>query len=188
MPEPIPAMSEDSQPLIEAATFLDRTIRLFLSQEGALQVETWIVAVTRMAGTLILVDRLPEGTTGPAGSTVLVEAVNQEGPRLVRLMLLTLAHLGIPLEEGEIEAPAEGSTVVPLSLEATRDKLESLVFACGRSHGLSLGSTADALMIAAALAIHSSAEVLPPRQGAGWAVAGLVEGARTLPGPRPDRI
>jgi hypothetical protein len=180
-------MSEDSQPLIEAATFLDRTIRLFLSQEGALQVETWIVAVARMAGTLVLIDRLPEDRIAPAGSTVLVEAVDQEGPRLVRLMLLTLAHLGTPLEEVEIEAPEEGTAVAQLSLEATREKLEPLVFACGRSHGLSLGSTADALMIATALAVHSSAELLPPRRGAGLAVAGLIEGARTMPGPFSDR-
>jgi hypothetical protein len=187
MPDTTPAMSDDCQPLIEAATFLDRTIRLFLSQEGALQVETWIVAVARMAGTLILIDRLPEDGIAPAGSTVLSEAVDQEGPRLVRLMLLTLAHLGTSLEEGDIDAPEEGTALAQLSLEETREKLEPLVFACGRSHGLSLGSTADALIIATALAIHTSAELLAPSRGAGLAVAGLVEGARTMPGPRSSQ-
>ena len=51
------------RPLIEAASFLDRTIRLFLSQEGNLQAETWIVAVARRAGSLILQDQLPEAAT-----------------------------------------------------------------------------------------------------------------------------
>ncbi len=177
-------MSDDSQPLIEAATFLDRTIRLFLSQEGTLQVETWIVAVARMAGTVILMDSLPAGVA-PAGTTVLDQTIDREGPRLVRLMLLTLAHLGTPLEEAEIEAPADGTTMVQLSLEETRSQLEPLVLACGRSHGLGLGSMADALAIAAALAIHACQEVLPACRGAGLAVAGLVEGARTMPGTAP---
>jgi len=175
-------MSEDSQPLIEAATFLDRSIRLFLSQEGTLQVETWILAVARMAGTLILLDRLPPGS-GPAGAPVLSEAVDQEGPRLVQLMLLTLSHLGTPLEESEIEAPLEGTAMSQLNLQQTRERLEPLVLACGRSHGLGLGSTADALMIATALAIHTCREVIPPSRAAGLAVEGLVEGARTLPSP-----
>lgn len=175
-------MSADSQPLIEAASFLDRSIRLFLSEEGALQVETWIVAVARMAGTLILMDSLPPGAA-PAGTTVLDQTIDQEGPRLVRLMLLTLAHLGTSLEEGEIETPEAGTAVAQLSLAATREKLGPLVLACGRSHGLGLGDTADALAIATALAINTCREVLPPSRGAGLAVAGLVEGARTVPEP-----
>lgn len=173
-------MSEDSQPLIEAATFLDRTIRLFLSQEGTLQVETWITAVARMAGTLILIEQLPAGSA-PAGSMVLGEAIDREGPRLVRLMLLTLAHLGTALAEEEIEAPQEGATTLQLSLAETRARLEPLVMACARSHGLGAGSTADALAIATALAIHTCREVLPVGRAAGLAVAGLVEGARTMP-------
>ena len=179
-------MSEESQPLIEAATFLDRTIRLFLSQEGSLQVETWIVAVARMAGTLILMQTLPDGAARP-GTPVIAAAIDQEGPRLVRLMLLTLAHLGTPLEESEIEAPEEGMAVVQLSLAQTRERLEPLVLACGRSHGLGLGSTADALAIATALAIHACREVIPPSRGAGLAVEGLVEGARTMPGQADQR-
>lgn len=186
-------MSADSQPLIEAATFLDRTIRLFLSQEGALQVETWIVAVARMAGTLILSERLPhdalEALAAEApGSAVLHEAIDQDGPRLVRLMLLTLAHLGTPLAEEEIEAPEAGVATAAMDLAATRARLEPLVLACGRSHGLSLGATADALAIATALAIHTCREVLPPSRALGLAVEGLVEGARTLPQPpgRPE--
>ena len=174
------AMSEDSQPLIEAATFLDRTIHLFLSQEGALQVESWIAAVARMAGTLILMEQLPEGAA-PGGSVVLVEAIDAEGPRLLRLMLLTLAHLGTPLVEEEIEAPEEGTALARLSLADTRARLEPLVLACGRSHGLSLGSTADALAIATALAIHACREVLPPSRAAGLALVALLEGARTAP-------
>jgi hypothetical protein len=180
MPSPLATMSDDAQPLIEAATFLDRTIRLFLSQEGALQVETWITAVARMSGTLILMEHLPE-KAGPAGTTVLHGAIDQEGPRLMRLMLLTLAHLGTPLEESAIEAPEQGLAVVQLSLAETRQRLEPLVLACGRSHGLGLGSTADALAIATALAIHTCRDVLPISRGAGLAVAALVEGSHTLP-------
>ena len=97
------------------------------------------------------------------------------------LMLLTLAHLGIPLKEEEIEAPAADGAPILLSLEATREKLEPLVLACGRSHGLSLGSCADALIIATALAIQAGAELVLPAQAAGLAVSGLVEGARTMP-------
>ena len=178
-------MSDESQPLIEAAPFLDRTIRLFLSEEGSLQAETWIVAVARMAGTLILQDQLPEGAA-PAGTVLLADGVNREGPRLVRLMLLTLAHLGSPLEEAEIEAPEAGTAAVPLTLAATRERLEPLVLACGRSHGLGLGETADALMISTALALHTCSELVPLPLGAGLAVAGLVEGARTMPSGSPS--
>lgn len=179
-------MSDEPNPLIEAATFLDRTIRLFLSQEGSLQAETWIAAVARMAGTLILRDQLPEGAA-PAGAVLLADAVNREGPRLVRLMLLTLAHLGSPLEEAAIEPPHDGTAGLPLNLTATRERLEPLVLACGRSHGLGLGETADALMISTALAIHSCRELVPLPLGAGLAVAGLVEGARTMPGSAPGQ-
>ena len=151
------AMGEDVQSLFDAAAILDRAIRLLLSQDGRLQAETWITAVARMAGTLLLMERVPAGSA-PAGSTVLVEGIDQEGPRLVRLMLITLAELGTTLAEDEIEAPAEEAAMPQLSLAETRARLEALVMACARSHGLGLAATADALTIATALAIHHCRE------------------------------
>ena len=179
-PHWLSAMSDEAQPLIEAATFLDRTIRVFLTQDGSLQAETWIVAVARMAGTLILRNHLPLGAAEP-GAPLLSAAADQEGPRLVRLLLLTLNHLGLDLAESAIEVPPGGTGCAQLSLAATRERLEPLVMACGRSHGLGLGETADALMITTALAIHTCQGVLSINRGAGLAVAGLVEGAKTMP-------
>jgi hypothetical protein len=171
-------------PLIEAASFFDRSIRLFLSEaEGeaeALHAETWILAVARMAGTQI--QFALAGAANAAGDRARPQAgAAQEGPRLVGLLLLSLEQLGEPLQEAAIDCPAEGSACSRLSLDQTRVRLQPLVEACGRCHGLGSGELADALVIATALAIHHCRGLVPVARGAGLAVIGLVEGAKTVP-------
>ena len=183
-PEHTPAPQPN--PLIEAASFFDRSIRLFLSEaEGeaeALHAETWILAVARMAGTQI--QFALAGAPNGAGDRARPQAgagAAQEGPRLVGLLLLSLEQLGEPLQEAAIDCPAEGSACSRLSLAQTRARLQPLVEACGRCHGLGSGELADALVIATALAIHHCRGLVPVARGAGLAVIGLVEGAKTVP-------
>ena len=96
------------------------------------------------------------------------------------MLLASLAQLGEPLAEEAISCPPEGSAGARLSLEQTRERLGALVEACGRSHGLMAMEMAEALTIATALALHACRDLVPLNLGAGLAVTGLVEGAKTV--------
>lgn len=182
-------MTQPHHPLVEAASFLDRTIRLFLSEADTLHAETWILAVARMAGTEMQRSILTAATQEGVGSGrrrfwsrgPRVERPNDsdEGRRLVALLLASLAQLGEPVAEADIVCPPDGSTSGRLSLEQTRARLGALVAACGRTHGLGAGDMAEALTIATALALHQCRDLVPLPRGAGLAVMGLVEGARS---------
>jgi hypothetical protein len=178
-------MSQPHHPRVEAAHLLDRTIRLFLTESEALHAETWILAVARMAGTEMQRSFLPGGSSEggrrfwsrlprPAQTSS-----DDQGRRLVALLLASLAQLGEPLAEEAIACPAEGTACAQLSLDQTRKRLGGLVAACGRSHGLGAGEMAEALTIATALALHQCRDLVPLTQGAGLAVMGLVEGAKS---------
>jgi hypothetical protein len=182
-------MTHPHHPLVEAATFLDRTIRLFLTEADALHAETWILAVSRMAGTklqqAVLSGSAPEDGVGDGWRFWSRRrrpdqaSGDAAGRRLVALLLASLAQLGEPLAEEAIDAPPEGSAYGLLSLEQTRARLGALVDACGRSHGLGPGEMAEALTIATALALHQCRDLVPLTRGAGLAVTGLVEGAKS---------
>jgi hypothetical protein len=179
-------MSQPHHPRVEAALLLDRTIRLFLTESDALHAETWILAVARMAGTELQRSLLPGGSR--EGGRLFWSRLprpaqpsnDDQGRRLVALLLASLAQFGEPLAEEAIACPAEGSACARLSLNQTRERLSALVAACRRSHGLGAGEMAEALTIATALALHQCRDLVPLTRGAGLAVMGLVEGAKSV--------
>jgi hypothetical protein len=195
-------MSQTHHALVEAALLLDRSIRLFLTESEGLHAETWILAVARMAGTELQREIFTSGDSrdGVGGGRSRAGGGNprprlwnlaagghdrpfpsseDQGRRLVALLLASLAQLGEPLAEEAIACPTEGSACARLSLDQTRRRLGALVAACGRSHGLGAGEMAEALTIATALALHQCRDLLPLTRGAGLAVMGLVEGAKS---------
>jgi hypothetical protein len=182
-------MSQPHHPLVEAALLLDRSIRLFLTNDEGLHAETWILAVARLAGTELQRSILSGGTRDDEGAggrrfwslrpRPAQASGAEQGQRLVAVLLATLAQLGEPLAEEAIICPPEGSAGALLSLEQTRERLGTLVAACARSHGLAAVEMAEALTIATALALHQCRELVPLTRGAGLAVTGLVEGAKT---------
>jgi hypothetical protein len=182
-------MSQPHHPLVEAALLLDRSIRLFLTNDEGLHAETWILAVARRAGTELQRSILSGGTRDDEGAggrrfwslrpRPAQACGDEQGQRLVAVLLATLAQLGEPLAEEAIICPPEGSAGALLSLEQTRERLGTLVAACARSYGLAAVEMAEALTIATALAMHQCRELVPLTRGAGLAVTGLVEGAKT---------
>jgi hypothetical protein len=186
-------MATSHHPQVEAARFLDRTIRLFLSEEEGLHAQTWILAVSRMAGSELQQALLRQtvGIKVGGGLGMLgrfqrhkTNARSDEGEqRLVALLLASLDQCGDPLAETAIQCPPEGSDCARLSLAQTRGRLGALVAACARSHGLGRLEMAEALTVASALAVHQCRDLVPLTLGAGLAVTGLVEGARTLAQP-----
>ena len=182
-------MSEPHHPLVEAALLLDRSIRLFLTEADALHAETWILAGARMAGTelqrsiLSGANREDEGGGGRRfwirRPRPVQASGDEQGRRLVAVLLASLAQLGQPLAEEAIICPPEGSAGALLSLEQTRERLGARVDACRRSHGLGAGEMAEALTIATALALHQCRDLVPLTRGAGLAVTGLLEGITT---------
>jgi len=185
-------MSTTHHPQTEAATFLDRTIRLFLTESEGLHAETWILAIARMAGSelqrAVLTEQCDYSDAGaerlrfwrrrPRQNASLNS--DEGGRRLVALLLASLAQLGAPLAEDAITCPPEGSALARLNLEQTRERLGALVAACGRSHGLGAMAMAEALTVATALALLECRDLVPLSRGAGLAVTGLVEGAKTF--------
>jgi hypothetical protein len=182
-------MSQTHHPLVEAALLLDRSIRLFLTEADSLHVETWILAGARMAGTELQRSILSGATRDDKGGgsrrfwirrpRPVQASGDEDGRRLVAVLLSTLAQLGEPLAEEAIICPPEGSAGALLSLEQTRERLGALVDACRRSHGLGAEEMAEALTIATALALHQCRDLVPLTRGAGLAVTGLVEGVKT---------
>jgi len=176
-------------PLVEAALLMDRSIRLLLTEADALHAETWILGVARMAGTELQRSLLSEATRSGAGGggrrlwsrhpRLVDDSGDQQGRRLVAVLLASLTQLGAPMAEEAIICPPEGSAGALLNLEQTRERLGALVAACARSHGLEAVEMAEVLTIATALALHQCRELVPLTLGAGLAVTGLVEGART---------
>lgn len=192
-------MNERADRLVEAATLLDRGSQLLLTEAEALHAETWILAVARMAGTQLqraVLNPLEEVATGigplagghPWEQPWIHQGGNQGGRRLVALLLTSLHQLGEePLEQEAILCPTEGTAAARLDLGQTRQRLDPLVAACGRTLGLRPADLAEALTVATALAIHRCRPLVLLERAVGLAVAGLVEGAKTQV-PTPEAI
>ena len=180
-------------PLVEAALLLDRSIRLLLTEADALHAETWILGVARMAGTELQRSLLSEATRAGEGRggrrfwsrhPRLVEASgDQQGRRLVAVLLASLAQLGEPMAEEAIICPPEGSAGALLNLEQTRERLGALVAACARCHRLEAAEMAEGIRRGCETDIGLSVTgIAGPTGGTATKPVGLVYWAVSHPG------
>lgn len=184
------ANAETTDKLTKAGDFFYK-IALKTAEIGpGIHAETLVIACSWMAGTMLYRSFAfpfkPDKVPAP-GTPVFSVQANQSGPLLMDIMLKALQTLGHDITEQSVMASQDFKTIktsvagFPL-LEAQK-KLDPFYFAYCKAANLSHREAAFGSVIATALAIHNTREVLDMRKGAALAVTGFVEGCKTQPIP-----
>lgn len=168
---------------IQAAREIVTLVFEKIADERGVHAETAVSAAGRMAGTFLLRScSLPVATLTP-GAPVLSDAVNAKGPVLVELFQLVLQELGVA---PGANPTANATPAAPLfTVPEVQARLDDGVGAIAARHGLDDERTARAGAIATAMIVKQTAGVLDAGAAFGIATLGFVEGAKTVPPPRP---
>jgi hypothetical protein len=166
---------------LEAAhEFVAATLKELQNEKGV-HAETAVAAAARMAGTILLRSfGLPLAELEP-GQALLSDKANEEGPRLLQLMLDALAAMGVEVDGGEIAKPIPPGHEPLVDLLETQRRLDPAFARIRERHGLSEKDTAESAAVAAAILIGKTAGVLAPGTAAAIAASGFVEGSKTVP-------
>ncbi len=176
-------MSEISETQMDAAEkFSAATIQL-LQDERGVHAETAIAAAARMAGTFLFRSFNSPLDDATPGQPVLSEQANEQGPRLMQILVGVLEQIGIVVDQEVISQPTDPEHEPLLGFLDTQKKLEPEFAAIRESFGLSLGEAAEAVAIATAMLIRQCTEVLDPSVAFGIALYGFVQGTKTYPAP-----
>lgn len=158
-----------------------------LSENKAVQAESVVAGVARMAGTYYFRSFKFPVTDLVPGHPVLSEAANRKGPELMRIVQNMLPLQGIRLDEAKIRAEMGTPTMRPaLDFASTQPCLESALFPIRDALGLSDEEAGRAAAIATAMTIKKCEGVLDPNIAFAIAVFALVEGTKTAPYPVAD--
>lgn len=153
-----------------------------LKTDDGIHAGTFVAAAARMAGTSLLRSfkfKIPEAEPGTA---LLSEEANEEGPKLMNLLLQTLRLMEIePDNEPLAETPAEH--LPQLSITQMQERLQEGCGWIAKKHKLDHRQAAFACALACAVAINETKEFLDPNVSAGIAVMGFIEGTKTVPVP-----
>lgn len=173
------AASEPSD-LIAAAGLYRETAWKLLSEQGRLHVETLIASTAWMAGSLLYLSFGFDPDLTP-GTAVFSDQANQQGPRLMEVMLATLRQMGHDLSEADLDRAFLTTQASQLDVLAAHERLAPFFLKIAELKGLDLPAAAEAVAIATGLLVHDGREVLPVQRGAAIAVAGFLEGCKTAP-------
>jgi hypothetical protein len=171
-----------NQAQLQAAGEFGTAAMQAFDQGGTFPGETVIGATARMAGSFLFRSlRLP--LTGvQAGSVVLSEQANQQGPRLIQILEAVLQNIEVKIDSSNLPA-AQGAARAPTeSFLETQKVLEKRFVAIRERHGLSDGEAADSVAVATAMLIKSCSNSLDPHVGFALAVYAFIEGSKTAPG------
>jgi hypothetical protein len=166
--------------LIAAAGLYRETAWKLLSEQGRLHVETLIASTAWMAGSL-LYRSFGFDPALPPGTAVLSDQANQQGPRLMEVMLAALRQMGHDLNEASLDRAFLTTEASQLDFQAASERLAPFFLKIAELKGLDLPRAAEAAAVATGLLVHDGREVLPVDRGAAIAVAGFVEGCKTAP-------
>ncbi len=176
-------MAKLSAAQVDAAQeFLAATLDRIATAEG-IHAETAVAATARMAGSFLF-RSFGFGLEGIApGQVVLSDRANEEGPPLLQILAGVLGHTGVVLDPERLAKGPDPERRPLLSFLETQARLELRYAAIQERTGLSHAEAADAAAAAAAFLIMQCAGTLDPNTAFAIAVEGLVEGAKTAPGP-----
>lgn len=173
--------SLDERQANAAADFRQATLELLETDDG-LHAETAVAGAARMAGTFLFRSFGFDVKGLPAGTPVLSDKANEDGPALVEVLGMTLERVGVHLDGERVQAALNDDQHSPqLTFLETQQKLEPRYALIRERWSLSLQDAAAAAATAAALVIRHTAHVLDPHLAFGIAAFGLVEGAKTVP-------
>lgn len=185
-------MQESNDPASERSEFTPEMARaaeeiydfLFrkLGRGGGVHVGTFVSAAARLAGTSLLRSfnlQLPEAEPG---TPMLSMEANQEGPKLMELMLRALHALGVDLG-GKIDPETPTEHLPEMGIVKMQETLEEGFREIMVRHNLGLAQAALAGAFSCAMIIRECREFLDPKISAGIAVMGFIEGTKTVPAP-----
>lgn len=178
-------MSQDNsktKTIIEAAQLLQGALHKVLAAADGLHAETLVAAAARMAGTMLFRSFPDEANALDAGSVMISDAANRQGPQLMQVMFNTLRQLDhTQLDEHNLGGARATTGLARLSLAQTQQMLEPWYRKAKDVYGLSFAEMADAAAIATALVVHDCRTVLDIDTACSIAVHGLVESVKTVP-------
>ena len=169
-PEQVTAANEMAEAAIEA-----------LRTEQGVHAGTAVAAAARMAGTFLFRSfrfRLPDVKPG---QPVLSDEANEQGPRLLHVLVGVLGDLGVELDRERLKAEPGPEHKPLLPFLETQGKVEPPCEGIRQRLGLSLASAALAAAAATAVVIGRTAKVLDPNVAFHIAAYGFVEGTKTAP-------
>jgi len=150
-------------------------------QGGTFPAEMVIGATARMAGSFLFRSLGLPLTGVQAGSVVLSEQANQQGPRLIQILATVLQNIGVKLDSSKLSAAQGAPRGLEESFLETQKVLETRFVAIRERHGLSDGEAADSVAVAAAILIKRCSNSLDPHVGFALAVYAFIEGSKTAP-------
>ena len=173
-----------NQTVMAAARHFNKSARKLLAVDGRLHAVTLIASVARMAGSLLYRSFDFDPTLEP-GTVVLSNKANEQGPKLMKVMLATLRQLGSAVAEQELDRDYASAKRTRFTFQESHDRLAPQFLEYCRNNALSHEDAAMAAAIATALLVHDCRTALPVEKGAATAVYGFVEGSKTVPFPLP---
>ncbi len=171
---------EDQAAILEAAKFFNDTARKTLGQVSGLTVETLVISIARYAGSSMYRSFDYEQNMEP-GSTVLSDAANAYGSKLMNTIFSVLNQLGSPFAEENIRAEYATNQFSQLSFKESVEKLAPFFNKYSELAALSHRSSAYAAAIATAIILHDCKDLIPLEKTVSIAVYGLMEGIKTAP-------
>ena len=174
-------MTQNNPGQFQAAGELNQVIISKLATERGVHAETAISAAARLAGTCLLRSaKLPLTNFSP-GTSILSDAVDESGQKLLGSVGQTLASLDVPFDPARLDYDLADEHRPHLDLLETQALLEPSFRAILANHGLNEQEGASAAAIATAILIHKCAGFLDPHVAYVIAVYGMVEASKTVP-------
>ena len=152
-----------------------------LSDERGVHVETVIAGVARMAGTFLFRSFGFVLEAAEPGQAVLSEVANEQGPRLLDIVIASLSGVGIYPKLDNVSDDLVSGHEPLLSFLDTQSRLEKSFNEIREKVGLTLSQAADAAAMSTAMLIQQTREVLEPDIAIYIAAYALVEGTKTVP-------
>jgi hypothetical protein len=152
-----------------------------LADERGVHAETVIAGVARMAGTFLFRSfgfQLPDAKPG---QPVLSEAANERGPRLVGILSTVLADAAINADLNKVDDASRQGHEPLQGFLATQTRLEPLFNKARKDLDLSYEQAAEASVLASAMLIQQTTEIVDPNVSFDLAVFSIVEGSKTQP-------
>jgi hypothetical protein len=169
--------------LVATATQLKEWLYGALKNDKGLHVETLVSSASRLSGAALLRSFNLDLSKLQPGSAVFSDLANEAGPQLMNYLGSMLTSNGIALDNDVAGADPGPDHASQLHFTDTLAKLGPEARAILARAGLDDALGARALILACAMIIFDTREVVDPSVSFGIAIAGLVEGSKTVPPP-----
>jgi len=174
-------MSEIEKKHFDASGEMSEVIASRLGNNRGVHPETVIAAAARMAGTMLFRSFGIDTSGMEAGSVILSEEANENGPRLIHILGGMLNNYGLePNREKLADAENRGDEPSLSILETQELLAEDFTTICDKNN-LSSSEAADACALLTAWLIKECAPQIGLEAGFNLAVYSFIEGAKTVP-------